>query len=383
MRILIWCTVISIGGGSRLLTNLLKAFASNPEVASISLVISSETQFKERTANIDSSKINIVYWEDSPAFNNYINEADVVYCFWPHGQACPKINKPYVITYHDTTILDHVPPFVTGSFTRQYWETSKDWLDTVTKIVVSSEHVKSRLIAHFGEKCREAAVVPHAISPAKAFADVPTETGLNLPAEYIIYPANTSPHKNHYNLLLAYSKFAQRKKLPLVLFGYLTDQLRKQPPEWPEIAYLPTLTSLIKRVGLEVDKDLYPLGYIGDSLVTPLIKKAKALIMPSLSEGGGSYPVEEALNLGIPVLCSDIPVMREQLAKRSAKVIWFDPESYESILAALDRLVTKYDKYKKSAVKGSSDITYNWDDVARQYLDVFRSAINDFNSENK
>ena len=33
--------------------------------------------------------------------------------------------------------------------------------------------------------------------------------------------------------------------------------------------------------------------------------------MSSLDEGGDSYPVEEALSVCIPVLCSDIPVMRK------------------------------------------------------------------------
>jgi len=33
--------------------------------------------------------------------------------------------------------------------------------------------------------------------------------------------------------------------------------------------------------------------------------------MTSLAKGGGSYPVEEVLSVGTPVLCSDIPIMRD------------------------------------------------------------------------
>lgn len=378
MRILIWCQIVSLGGGSRLLTNLLKAIANSPEVDSISLIISEQSKFKERIALWDSQKVTVVYWEEAPDFYDSADKADVVYCFWPHVQKCLKINKPHVITFHDSTILDYVPQFMSGSFIRKYWETSNEWFDNVTKIVVSSHHVKDRLIAHFGEKCRSSVVIPHAISPASAFSDTPPEIVASLPEEYIIYPANTSPHKNHLNLLLAYSKFVYRQQHPLVLFGYLTDQLRNQPPNWPEIESLPTMASLIKLGGLRLDSELYPLGYVDDNAVVPLIKKAKALIMPSLSEGGGSYPVEEALNLGVPVLCSDIPVMREQLSRRSAKIIWFDPLSYQSILAALNQLVMNYDEYKNSALAGSRDIPFTWDDVARQYLDVFRAAINEY-----
>jgi glycosyltransferase involved in cell wall biosynthesis len=41
-----------------------------------------------------------------------------------------------------------------------------------------------------------------------------------------------------------------------------------------------------------------------------LIKNALAVLMPSFAEGYG-IPVVEALSLGTPVICSDIPVFRE------------------------------------------------------------------------
>jgi glycosyltransferase involved in cell wall biosynthesis len=43
-----------------------------------------------------------------------------------------------------------------------------------------------------------------------------------------------------------------------------------------------------------------------DSEVRALIEDARALLMPSFSEGFG-LPIIEALALGVPVLCSDIP----------------------------------------------------------------------------
>src|SRR5258708_22192828 len=98
--------------------------------------------------------------------------------------------------------------------------------------------------------------------------------------------------------------------------------------------------------------------------------------MPTLSEGGGSYPVEEALTLGVPVLCSDIPVMREHMSQHSAKIGWFDPLSIDSIVNALDDCIDHYPTYKESALKGMSDLRPSWDDIADQYFSVFSSVVN-------
>ena len=47
-----------------------------------------------------------------------------------------------------------------------------------------------------------------------------------------------------------------------------------------------------------------------DAAMAALLRGARALLLPSLAEGFG-LPLAEALALGVPVLCSDLPALRE------------------------------------------------------------------------
>jgi glycosyltransferase involved in cell wall biosynthesis len=47
-----------------------------------------------------------------------------------------------------------------------------------------------------------------------------------------------------------------------------------------------------------------------DRAMAALLRGARALLLPSLAEGFG-LPVAEALAVGVPVLCSDLPALRE------------------------------------------------------------------------
>jgi glycosyltransferase involved in cell wall biosynthesis len=51
-------------------------------------------------------------------------------------------------------------------------------------------------------------------------------------------------------------------------------------------------------------------GRLSDREVAELLLGARALLMPSFAEGYG-MPVTEALALGVPVVCSDLPALRE------------------------------------------------------------------------
>src|SRR5205085_401485 len=136
----------------------------------------------------------------------------------------------------------------------------------------------------------------------------------SLPTRYIICPTNITRHKNLDNLILAWARFGERAAWPLVVCGHGTGDLAGVDPSEAENWRRTQIAGVVRRSGLRIGSELIALGYVPDAAVAPLIAGAAGLIMPSLTEGGGSFPVEEALSLGVPVLCSDIPVMHEHLS---------------------------------------------------------------------
>jgi glycosyltransferase involved in cell wall biosynthesis len=419
MRILIWCPHLNMGGGARLLSQLAPALARRPEVEFVKLAVPSRvaagiasgasdsgrlhtyklTQERESAAPrrwlrregrilgvrgtgrvkdaagrllFGDVKIERRAWE-AEQLREASRDCDVVYAFWTHLQTFHDTGKPLVCTFQDTTLIDF--PEILGWQGRQAEHArSAEWLGASAQVVVSSAATRRNLIRLFGARYESAIVIPHAILPTGYSTDAPISPALagRLPARYIVFPANISAHKNHYTLFVAWSRFARRRDAPLVLFGQGTELLTNKI----DAGYVMSdrLRGIVERVGLRPDADFRALGYVDDADVLPLIKSADALIMPTLAEGGGSYPVEEALSVGTPVLCSDIPVMREHLAGRTARIAWFDPESADSVLRALDDLFDHYDDYKHSALNAVGDPRYTWDDIAAQYVEVFRRA---------
>ena len=73
------------------------------------------------------------------------------------------------------------------------------------------------------------------------------------------------------------------------------------------------------------------LGSCDDDQVTELLSGSKALLMPSFAEGFG-LPVIEALQLGTPVIASDLPVFREIAGDIPKYVDPADAEAWEQAI---------------------------------------------------
>lgn len=112
-------------------------------------------------------------------------------------------------------------------------------------------------------------------------------------------------HKDHLCLFRAIKAVKEKgasRKIRLLCTGAMSD--------WRNKEYMEDVEAYIAENNLSEDISL--LGYVGFDDLLGLMQNCIALVQPSLFEGGpGGGSVFLAASLGVPCICSDIPVNRE------------------------------------------------------------------------
>jgi glycosyltransferase involved in cell wall biosynthesis len=144
----------------------------------------------------------------------------------------------------------------------------------------------------------------------------------SLPEQYIFYPAQFWEHKNHRRLVEAIKLLQQRGIAVNAVFAGSANN-----------SYA-SVMQLIDELGLR--ERIRVLGYVPDDDIVGLYKSARALVMPTFF-GPTNIPPLEAFFLGVPVACSNIYAMPEQVGDAA---LLFDPRSVGDIAEKVDRLWT-------------------------------------------
>lgn len=107
-----------------------------------------------------------------------------------------------------------------------------------------------------------------------------------------------------------------------------------------------------------------------DDELKALYARAKVFVFPSFMEGFGLPPLE-ALAFGIPVVCSDIPVIREVCGDA---VRYADPSDPRSIAGEVRAALTEMEENRVFAEKGRERVRrFSREISLERYLDLFRS----------
>jgi len=141
--------------------------------------------------------------------------------------------------------------------------------------------------------------------------------------DFILYPAQFWPHKNHKVLLEAIAI--------LVSNGDFIPKLVLTGSDKGNLDYI---NALIK--DLKLDNYVVNLGFISRQDLLYLYTEANALVFPSMF-GPDNIPPLEAMAVGCPVLVSDDPGMREQLGSAAIYLSPTSPLEWVNAISDLQR----------------------------------------------
>jgi len=163
--------------------------------------------------------------------------------------------------------------------------------------------------------------------------------------KYILSVSSVDPRKNLNNLIGAFKKID--KNIKLIIVGLKSNNF-----------------------GVALDAELLNSnivikGYVSDFELGSLMKHAEAFVYLSFYEGFGLPPVE-AMEMGCPVIVSDIPAHREVCG---GAALYADPNSIEDIQNKIIQVLSN-DKLRQKLINaGMKNIErFNWFDSAQKVL---------------
>ena len=112
-------------------------------------------------------------------------------------------------------------------------------------------------------------------------------------------------------------------------------------------------------------------GRLPESAVPDLYRGAAMVVLPSRAEGFG-LPVIEAMACGVPVICSDLPVLRE-IADGVA--VFCDPNDPAAFADAITAMLDAPGNGSRRQLGIERARTFTWERAARQTVEAYEMAL--------
>jgi len=226
------------------------------------------------------------------------------------------------------------------------------------KIITPTRFVKEDLIKRFNLRDDKIKTIYEGVSSLPKATEIFARQTLrkySIKPPYILYVGNLYPHKNIGTLIKSLKIL--RGSLP----GIKLIVVCSRDVFWDkfrEFLVYQNAEDLADCIGFVTDKEL-----------SVLYNQAELFVYPTLFEGFG-LPGLEAMACGCPVVCSDIPVLREIYGKAA---IYFNGKKPEDIAEKIKKVLSNSQLRKKLIIYGNEQIKrYSWLKMAKETLEVYR-----------
>lgn len=195
-------------------------------------------------------------------------------------------------------------------------------------VCVQAEWTRQDVMSSYGLAAEKMAIVPWGsvfeayAAPDAAVIEAAKQT-YQLPAQFLLYPAATWPHKNHEIIFHALSVLKRHHGLTPTLYctGQITDHRAK-------------LDELATRLGIQ--EQVRFLGFVSPGDLQALFSLAQAMVFASRFEGFG-LPLLEAFQARLPVLAARATTLPEVGADAA---LYFGPDSAEELAEQIKRILS-------------------------------------------
>jgi glycosyltransferase involved in cell wall biosynthesis len=288
-------------------------------------------------------------------------------------------------TLHDFA-FDHL--HWKGLMGERFRDEARNLIAVASRVIFSSDYTSSHAVNVYSLPPHKACTVylanflpPSFVSPNEGIAHVVKK--YNLPTTYWL-AFHAMGHKDPKTLLRALARVKTEALgagfAPLVFAGLGSEALRLDPSK--STSDLDDLSRLALDLGLVYGKDYYALGFVDDRDIYSLYSASVGAIVASKSEAGLSASVFEAFHSLTPLIHSNIAPFIERLGTDDRYALSFPVGDSDALADCMIMLATNPDAARKRA-----SIAYNafgsrsWDDVASEYLAIFKSAAADGTSK--
>lgn len=240
------------------------------------------------------------------------------------------------VTLHDVAFRKI--PSAYGWRARWYlnWSTRRA-VKKCEKVFVPSEAVRADLERFYHAK--NVLVIPHgplALKPVKAQRSTSPQ---------FFFIGRLEPKKNISTLLDAWRIYSQDNVGRLILAGNAVPGYR-----------LPDVENVER------------LGYVTEEEASRLFYSSTAMVFPSLEEGFG-FPLLQAFQARCPVICSDLPVLREVGGEAA---LYVDPLDSAGFAQALKQVASDAALRERLVREGQARLTKSsWKQAARAVVEAF------------
>ena len=256
---------------------------------------------------------------------------------------------PVVMTIHDLLPFRH-PEYVPGAYSLILRTLIRLGARTARRVVTISEASRTDIRRYLRIKRTPVDVIP--LAGKTLGTATPTVVRRT---DQLLAVGNRMPHKNFSSLLAALALLPENNRPHLVITGSHGHD---------------PLTPIVAELGLEKWVSLR--GWLTPDELDTLYAESTLFVFPTYFEGFG-LPVLEAMAHGCPVLCSDIPVLREVAGDAA---IYVDSHDAAQLAESIAGLLSSAEELARLATTGLERAAeFTWDRTAQQTLASFQRVL--------